>query len=79
MQTLWMEEDPFGIRGSRTRASIATPTPAITLNAPEPYTLSKQFRRHSSYSYKIVININPNIFDFLSIYIFGALLSCFFD
>lgn len=59
MQTLWMEEDPFGVRGSRTR--VATPVPAITLNAPEPYTLSKQFRRHSSYSYKIVIEINFTI------------------
>lgn len=78
MQTLWMEEDPFGIRGSRTRASIATTTPAITLNAPEPYTLSKQFRRHSSYSYKIVININPNIFDFLSIYFLERFYHVFF-
>ncbi|KAJ6644523.1 Anion exchange protein 2 [Pseudolycoriella hygida] len=54
LQTLWMEEDPFGVRGKRTRASIATPTTAaISLCAPEPYTLSKEFRRHSSYSYKI--------------------------
>lgn len=74
MQTLWMDqEDPFGIRGSRTRASIATPTAAITINAPEPYTLSKQFRRHSSYSYKIVIN-NQSHF---CVYIFRKLLSCF--